>query len=198
MEKPLVIVGGGPSASDCDFETLKGAVTVATVNDGFRKLPWADICITADGWWLQKRALEIQRFRGRVIAILPKHLPDRPCQYERVERVSGVGFDGVPGRAHFGDNSGFAALNWAVAEGFKRIALIGFDYNPQGGHWHGGYEWHCPIGPERYPAWSDAMATVAPLLKKAGAKIVNCNPKSLKGVYRHASVEGVIGGDAWA
>jgi hypothetical protein len=198
MPSRIAIIGGGPSAGQRDLGRLGETLCVAVVNDGFRKLPWADICITADGWWFQKRAKELRGFGGRIVAILPGHVRDVPLRYERVQRLKGAGVSRDPQAAYFADNSGFAALSWAAANGYRQIALIGFDLNPSGGHWHEGYEWgKNRFGPAHFARWASAFDAVGPEYAAIGMDIVNTNPASAVKAFRFASFEDVVSGRAW-
>lgn len=192
------IIGGGPSARNFNMEALTGRGFVIVVNDGFKRLPRADACFSADGAWLRLRSQALKGFAGNIIAATADSYDDPlPAGAKRVRLLYGVGISLQPDHVWFADNSGFAALSWAFAIGFRRIALIGFDLNPQGGHWHDGYEWKSRIGPSHYPGWRAAFDTVAPAYAALGGDIINCNPDSNIRGYRFASFDDAVTGRAW-
>lgn len=199
VDRPVFIVGGGPSAKALELSRLEGAGTVIAINDGFKLLPFAEYAFTADSGWLSTRADALREFRGAVVAGL---YPGATVPYvgglNRLELKQGVGISDYPGEVFFADNSGFAALNWAVANGCRRIALIGFDFNPEGGHWHGGYEWISRMGPELYPYWVKSFERVAPAYAERGARIVNLNPDSRLRCFDFAAFDDALTGIAWA
>lgn len=197
-EEATFIVGGGPSARALDLDAMNGRGTIIVINDGFKRIPWADACFTADGAWLRLRAVELASFDGHCVAATADDYPYLiPAHVERVRLLHGVGISLQRDHVWFANNSGFAALSWAFAMGLRRIALIGFDLNPQGGHWHDGYEWKSRIGPAHYPAWRDAFDCVAPAYAALGGDIVNCSPKSTIKGFRFASFDDALTGDAW-
>lgn len=196
--EPVFIIGGGPSAASLELDTLRGAGTVIVINDGFKRLEWADICFTADGGWFHARRADLRDFKGHVVAALWPHY-DKPGlrHYTRVRLVEGHRVSRDPRKAFFADNSGFAALNWAVACGARQIALIGYDLGPSGGHWHGGYEWASRIGPDHYPDWIRDFERVAPGYAALGADIVNVNRNSHLRCFRFEDFGAVRSGAAW-
>lgn len=195
---PVVVIGGGPSARELTLERLWGRAYVIAINDSARRLPWADVVFSADGRWLRMRARFIEDFAGRKIAVIPPWLSPPAIEgIEVVRRMPGVGVSDDREAVYFGDNSGFAALNWASAVLIsRRIALVGFDMNG-GGWWHSGYEWPVNLKADTQATWADGFAQIASKLRDRGLDIVNVNPRSAIRCFRFASFDSVVEGTAW-
>lgn len=183
MRQPVFIVGGGKSADQLDLNKLPDIGTVIAINDCCRYISNASWAFTADAFWLSRRQKVWREFAGNKVAALPIPWPRRYrldlTGTELVRRITGVGVSSDPGAVYFGDNSGFAALNWVITKGMTDIALVGFDMNePRALHWHGGYEWNSRIGPERYPGWIKAFRTISPEVVAKGIRVRNLNRKS--------------------
>lgn len=164
MKKEVYIIGGGPSLLDFNFDLLKDKDTIA-VNKSILDVPNPKYFITVDYTFLKK--IEIQKLKdvnttkifivclhfdfikeenGQIIDI--KHniiynLQDFDVIIKsRVE--GGIGFNLRDFRN--GLNSGYCALQLAVALGYEKIYLLGLDLcnnqkyttNKQT-HYHGGY-----------------------------------------------------------
>lgn len=102
--------------------------------------------------------------------------------YDDIYRVPGVSEPGLsldPLRIHFGNNSGYQALNLAVLLGAKRILLTGYDMQcGKDGkkHWHGDH----PVGFNNpsvgtLKTWCRNFETTLPDLKEAGVEVINCS-----------------------
>src|SRR5690606_32602905 len=143
------------------------------------RVPWADICFSADGSWVTQRRQWLIGFQGRAILALPAAWrPPRPIR-ERprtriIQRVDAVGVSTDPNVCYSGDNSGFAALNMAVAHGARDIVLVGYDLT-EPGHWFGDYPWTCRKGHADYAQWAANLEAIAPELKRRGVRVRNAN-----------------------
>ena len=99
-------------------------------------------------------------------------------------------FDEV-GKIGGGGNSGFQALNLAVQLGARRVLLIGFDMNDQGGpHWYGRNNWSGANNPDEmnFRRWRGALDGAAETLKTRGVEVVNTSPFSSLKAFRKASI----------
>lgn len=191
------ILGGGDSLAGFDFSRLKGERVIA-INRAFEKAPFADILFAFDSrfyWWTvrgelppdknglgggQEAARKFAAFEGLKVWLDltgGKALPG-------VAFLSSRGTDGVPGELrdgiYDGGNSGYAALNLAIALGANPIYLLGFDMHGDGaGHqawFHGGYPTN--QGDRVYQGFASHFEKIAPALDARGIKVVNLNPGS--------------------
>lgn len=194
--RPVFLIGGGPSAGRLGFKNMRDRGTVIAINDALKSLPWADIVFSADGSWAMRRIGPVSKFKGLVALALDPSTKVRFAQpFLRMKRVDGAAMATSPEEIPYGDNSGFGALNFAVACGAKRIALAGYDMNADG-HWHAGYEWKTVAEkePDRVSRWIKAFETVAPALKAAGVDVVNLNPESALRCFRFQTLGGFLEG----
>lgn len=99
-----------------------------------------------------------------------------------------------------GGNSGFQALNLVVSMfGAKRIVLIGFDMNDQGGlHFYGRNRWSLANNPDHtnFRRWIDNMSAAAIELARRGLQVVNVSPNSSLTCFPKRSIEDALQG--WA
>lgn len=196
-ERKVVLVGGGKSAESLDLAGLIRTETVVVViNDGFRKLPWADVLFSADGWWIRKREPEWNKRRRRTVFALratgdwPYYAQLYGHRVELLHLQDGVKLSTREGDCHFADNSGYGALDYVIARGAKKIALAGYDMGPTG-WWHGGYEWKtiAEREPVKWVRWRAAFEMIAPEIAARGVDVVNLNPQSLVRCFRFGTLE---------
>jgi len=194
--RPVLLVGGGPSAGTIDIDRARGRLTVVAINDSARALPWADALFTADVFWLRRRREMARYFAGARIVAAPAgcKLP-WIGRLDRIERRDACGLPDDPNVSHAG-NSGRGALTHAVAAGAIRIALVGYDMTGPG-HWHGGYEWTCRFGVRDYPDWAAEMTAFAGDIAARGVSVVNLNPASAIRCFGFATLDAVLDGSAW-
>ena len=95
------------------------------------------------------------------------------------------------GRIGWGGNSGFHALNLAVQSGARRIILVGYDLNLEGGvHWHGAHArvLHDPSA-INLRRWARILDQQAPLLAELGVEVLNASPTSALQAFRKVDFE---------
>ena len=139
----VYIVAGGPSLRGFDWRRLDGKQTIA-INKALYTCPTAKVL-----WWSDDRFFEENRD-----TILAHKAPYKCTAYSdhvrfiypdtiyayRFNRMRGFD-DSVSGISH-GNNSGYAAIHFAVKLGAKKLVLLGYDFShdKQGAtHWHDGY-----------------------------------------------------------
>ena len=190
----VFLIGGGPSAGQLDLERLRGKGRVIAINDSARPLPWADAVFTIDDSWVSMRSALLREFKGqKIFALQPKYqLPAALEKCELLDRIDDTGLSRDPMRVFMGFNSGYGAINLAVARGAKRIVLIGFDMTTAG-HWHGGYEWRCRFGVAEYPDWARSIEALAPQIAQLGIDVVNLNPNSAIRCFRFSTMNDLLG-----
>lgn len=127
----------------CRLRQLEGWKIIA-VNDGWRLLKFADVLYTTDrGWWDVHGDIAFDGERWASQAATSSIDDDKKawgkCEALRlslVDALDGDTFCRHPGRIHYGNNSGFAAVNLAIQFGASQIKLVGFDMQRTGGQEH--------------------------------------------------------------
>lgn len=159
------------------------------VNESWRLCPWADALYAHDhAWWAASKGRE---FEGLKIAGEKRAADDFGLHHVRVRAGDDRIVLDCPGEIGSGGNSGFQALNLAVAWGARRIALVGFDLSLDGGkHWHGSHArgLHNPTE-SALSIWRKRLDAAAPHLERIGCEIINASPRSALNAYRKAPLE---------
>jgi hypothetical protein len=178
-DKPLYIVGGGPSLRGFDFSRLIGRGRILGVNKAPFNIP-CDAMFTLDQTFTRLMREEICAFvqsgGDATLAMPPNedgHKPIDGARYVVRRRGSGLSEDD---REIFGLNSGYGALGLGYLRGAKEIALLGFDfdYDKDGNtHWHDGYTWHSRQNHKYLARWTREFDRPARQLKEAGVNVIN-------------------------
>jgi hypothetical protein len=156
--QPCFIVGGGPSLTGFDFESLR-AHRVIAINRVYENLPFADILFAIDPTYYQNcRTGKVGKDRAEMLSVFQKwtlftgfkvwldtnrtnygdvHLLPHGPLYEEPPYKNAMK-DGIA----TGNFSGYAAVNLAMCLGANPIYLLGFDCKHDGSrtHYHSGYE----------------------------------------------------------
>jgi len=170
-----VILAGGPSLTQSDVDLSRGQVTIA-VNDCYQLAPWSDYHYFCDKKWWQwhKDREDYKSFAGTRIT---QDDVDEPG----VIKVNGThkpGLSESPDIIHYGQNSGFQAMNIAFLLGAKRILLLGYDMKfakSGAAHWFGD---HPDKVRSSYPSWVSNFSIAQDQFKKLGVEVINCSPDS--------------------
>lgn len=137
------VICAAPGPSLPTLADFCNGVPVVAVGDAWREVPWAELTFATDAQWWDVHA-GIPDFRGERWSThneSPSLLDDKRDVNTRfdldlVEAEPGEGFR-LDGRAiHYGDNSGFAAINLCLALGAKTVILVGFDMRTVDGTTH--------------------------------------------------------------
>lgn len=137
-----IVAASGPSftpevARRC---ALSSAPLIA-VNDAFKLLPTADVLYACDSNWWSTHP-ETKQFQGERWSSHSEPYDDKldaaaACDLHLVAGAhSASGFSFRSSRIHYGENSGYQAINLAILFGAKRIVLVGFDMRRVGGKGH--------------------------------------------------------------
>ena len=211
--KPCIVVGGGPSLIDFNWDLLTGWRTIG-VNRAFEKftptisfsmdtrfLMW--IKSSRYGEEMAQRFYSLKSYKVWLVtypASLPQDIFIVPAKGGYKEGHYAFAKKMTKGLGH-GNNSGYGALNLAVCLGANPIYLLGYDFyhinskNEDGekrlkSHWHDGH----PL-----PQYADTVKNfiqyfdkAAPLIKKWGIEVINLNPKSALKCFARQSVGKVL------
>ena len=103
---------------------------IIAVQDAYRLMPWADVLYGCDpSWWAGYEG----GFKGELWSTHHKEeTNDKTEAHEKwgvrcVRGAAGSQFSLDPSTIHYGDNSGFQAVNLAILFGCTRIILVGFN-----------------------------------------------------------------------
>jgi len=171
-DKPVFLIGGGPSLKGFKFSRLRGKGVVVAINDAMKSIPWADCVFTIDTLWLRRRRELLRQFTGEKIAAVPPEYRDVP-DFKYADRVNAVRVSRDSHTIHTGENSGFAAMNLAIVKKGNPIYLLGYDLG-EPGHWHDGYEFKTRFDHTRYSQWVLNFESVADEIKRSGISVKNC------------------------
>jgi hypothetical protein len=142
------ILGGGTSLQGFNFNLLRGEKVIA-VNRAYEFAPFADIMLSMDSryyQWITKGELgedaktKFLQFKGLKIFVDTMDFPYKEViTVTAIDRL-GLSWDLKKGIYH-GNNSGYSALQLAIALKASPIYLLGFDFYHQGNraHFHSGY-----------------------------------------------------------
>lgn len=153
--------------------------------------PWADVLYACDGEWWKVHIEEARRsFPGELwtqdIDAASRH---------RLFRVSGESRPGLGKNAlvHFGENSGYQAINIAYLFGAAKIVLLGFDMQMTGGqsHWHGD---HPPSLNRNSPLkqFAKNFKALSVDLAEEGVEVINATRETALDCFPKMNLEDVL------
>lgn len=199
-DKPLAIVGTGPSLQGFEFNRFDIAgVRVLAVKEAIWDLPFADCVFGLDRPWINRQADKLRTIATpKVFAVEPECGPCAEIEgalYILRSRFPGLSDD--PAVIQSGGNSGFGAFNYAYLKRAKRVALFGFDY-VDGHYCPERYHWYAPGQNARYwRNWGDNFIDCkAPTkthprgqIAEAGMQIMNASPITTVVAFDKCSIE---------
>lgn len=142
------------------------------VNDAYRLAPWGVLYACDYRWWLDHEAAS-------------RHVTERWTCDEKAAKAfpslrwikgwprPGLGTDCL----HYGDNSGYQAINLAFVHGFRRLYLLGFDLGHDGSkaHFFGSHAGRCRDNP-RYGDFIRNFNLMQP--ENHGLDVINCSRRT--------------------
>ncbi|MDK1707024.1 hypothetical protein QOM18_01690 [Serratia marcescens] len=168
MDKAIVL-GSGPSLCVADVDSaMASGWPVIAVNSTWRMAPGCDVIYAGDREWWDEYHAHITSPAARWTC----H-PGAAARYRLLLHVAQGAY-----------NSGMRAVQFAAAQGAKRIILLGFDCSVEAGtHWHGdhpaGLRNPTPGSPAKWQAHFEALT---PLLSTT--EIINCSRYSRLTLFR--------------
>lgn len=179
-----IIVASGPSLRRRDSEALRNAGVVVAVNCGVFFAPWAKFLFAADAVWWRYYTPKVNWYNG--------HRISRSYRSGGIEQWRGKGW------ARTGGNSGHMAIQYAVDQGAKNIALLGFDQSKTDGkaHFHADHPKQTDAGARTnmanaggISAWPRLMAKTAGDLNQRGIRVVNLSRQTALTCFPRLTVE---------
>ena len=185
-DKPVAIVGGGPSLTGFDYEQLRGAHVLA-VGRAILAIPWADA-----GFGLGEMPEQLDAVPMRVYWAVPDE--ERPPPSRNItflHRLDGHVLSEDPGSVS-GKTSGFGAVQVAIHKRAKRIVLFGFDYDGSNGGPHSGegsaaYQRRRVRDIESWRTWAEHFRVFVQRLQET--MVVNACPTSNIACFQKVHVE---------
>jgi hypothetical protein len=168
-DKPVAVIGGGPSLIDFDFEKLRGAHVLA-VKGAIFDIPWADAGFGLDMLRFNEWRDKLANVQSRIYWAMPEDQlaiagqpPSRNITF--LKRLDGHNLSDDPSVIYDGGSSGFGAVQICIHKRAKQIVLFGFDYygNSPSNKWEN---------------WARHFSVFVPYLTKHGIQVVNACPAS--------------------
>jgi len=197
-DRPLIVVGGGPSLEPYDCSDLREHGRVVIMNDAVNYCK-ADVLMSIDANWMRRSQSLVQEFEGEEVWLIAS-VYVKPYNVKTIATVNYLkrGEKGTLGETkkaiYCAGHSGYAILNLAYLKKAKEIYLLGYDMN-EGPHdqWHD-YEEEINLprrafNPNYYRDWPREFDELAPTLVGAGMDVINCNPGSSVKCFRFSTYE---------
>jgi hypothetical protein len=196
MQERWVICASGPSLKRTNMKLIRAqcnAWRVMTVNNAWKRAPWAHVHYAGDEpWWT--------RYGDEAMRLSPSEhwTRDRPTALARgirfVRALEGHGLCTLPNIIHKGGNSGFQAINLAFHLGAREIVLVGYDMSRRfGGHFDGEHDGLPLSAPEKHIiCWRNMMAPMADDLARLGVKVTNCSVHSELECFPRAKLKDML------
>ena len=196
------IIGGGPSLKGFDFSKLIGEKVIA-LNKAFVDAPFADILFCVDkqfqDWLLNpnKGGKEMDsarktwpHFKGHKVWLkVPGTKYQDGIEFVRLAGPEGISTSLEKG-IYDGANSGYAAINLAIALGANPIYLLGYDMKldkDKKSHYHSGYE--KPQKEQQLKIFAKKFPSLAEKAKERGIGIINLNKDSALDCFEFGDIE---------
>ena len=174
-----VASGGSLTKADCALVANSGA-KILTVNNTWQMFEKSDYIYAGDlKWWMayhDKIIIPAERWTSSKKAARDYHL--------NLHTANGP------------FNSGMRAIQWAIQNGFKSIALLGYDCSlKNGSHWHGNHNFKTAsaLTQQKINKWKMQFLKVEKQAKSAGVKIYNCSRYTELVCFPRAVLEDVLG-----
>ena len=166
--KTAVCIASGTSLTKEDVNYCQGKASVYVVNNCYQIAPWADVLYACDEEWWDHYKPE---FAGAKWTLNENASKKYNLNY--IEHDAEALFCDKE-RIATGNNGGFQALNLAFIHGFRRILLLGYDFQNSGQHWHGRHKGRLHKSPDMR-RWIRHMENAYPLMQNAGLEVINCS-----------------------
>lgn len=202
---PVVVAATGPSLTTDVAARVRKArwpekrVRVVAVNDAFRLLPHADALYACDNrWWEAHIAAVRDGFFGERWTTHEDGPSSGNCKDEMpedwgircVRGKASEGFSRDPALIHYGSNSGFQALNFALLRGATKVILVGFDMRVVNGKRHFFGDHPAPLSNSTtYSSFIRHFETAA---KHCAVPIVNATPGSALNCFPKVSLDDAL------
>jgi hypothetical protein len=182
-DKPVAVIGGGPSLIDFDFEKLRGAHVLAVKGSIF-DIPWADAGFGLDSSKYKEWRHKLANVQSRIYWAVPEDQvaetgPPLAKNITFLKRLPGQSLSGDPSVIYGGSTSGFAALQICIHKRARTIVLFGFDYDGSSNAPPGiGQEKRRAQNAANWDMWAEHFRVYVPYCNEHGINVVNASPLS--------------------
>ncbi len=149
---------------------------VIAINNAIRLAPWAPMLLGGDlKWWNWNGGCEW--YEGRKVSA-SRQACKKYTDLEFLEPTGLTGFEPSWGKVRTGGNSGYVAIQLAAQLGYKKILLLGYDFQPTA---QGQHHWHEPHQSNAHPNYGLCLPrfdTLLPGLREMGVEVINCSSHS--------------------
>lgn len=192
----VIVAASGPSLTT-EVAAICGGEKVLAVNDAVRLFPKAEVLYSCDAaWWeFNKFMPEFRGERWTSHSISPKNSKtafDKRTDMKIIEGKNGIGFSRDPKFIHYGNNSGFQAVNLAILFGAIEIVLVGFDMKKKENKTHFFGEHTAPLrATHSFTSWINNFSEAAKRLNSV--RIINSTPDSALKCFPYIPLEVALG-----
>lgn len=204
-KRPVVVAATGPSlTAEVAMKVrlarwLRGWKVVA-VNDAYRLIPHADVLYACDErWWkAHEGALEATGERWSTHEVRSsandKSMMPPWWNVNLVAGKAGMTFSTNPAVIHYGSNSGFQAVNFALLRGATRVVLVGFDMRRVNGRGHFFGDHPAPM--HNRADYKDFLLPFRKAAEHCHVRIENATPGSLLDAFPMVELDDALAEDA--
>lgn len=190
--EPVIIVAGGPSLKDFDFDRLAGKNVIA-VNRALEFVPTAQVLWWTDAkfWFHNSVKILAHPAPWKATCTINYGGIELPETIHRYRFTGHKGFDPDPGCLRSGNNSTYAAMHLAAHLGPSAIILLGLDmkHGPLGEtHFHGGHG-VLHLAETLTQLMLPWFQTMAPHLAERQIRVLNASPDSALTLWKRCSIE---------
>jgi len=131
LKRPLLLVATGPTTGRFAFEPFRDYADAIAINDAYKFCDFAHTIYATDSDWWKYHEKDLRDHPAKKYALrCPGDREFEICTY--LENLGRSGFSFCEGHVFSGHNSGYAALQLAVIQGYTDIYLVGFDMGVTG------------------------------------------------------------------
>ena len=177
----IFCIASGPSLTraDCDLISQSG-VRVCCVNNTWEMFSQVDYLYAGDKKWWEAYGDQVNIPVG-----------EKWTCAKSAAREFGINLH----KANGPFNSGMRAIQWAIEQGFKTIALLGYDGSIKyGNHFHGNHSFKKarPLTPKKITGWHMQFLKVEKQARQVKVKIYNCSRYTELGNFPIVALEDVL------
>jgi hypothetical protein len=191
-DKPVAIVGGGPSLVDFDFERLRGGAHVLAIKSAIVNMPWADACFGMGDFNLWRDKLEGGQSRVYWLAAEPERPMAKNVTF--LKRLDGQDVSEDPSEVYGGGTSGFGSMQVCLHKRARLIVLFGFDYD---GTYDNGSDKLTQkkraLSEANWGKWARHFDIYVPHLNRLGISVVNACPTSSISCFQKVTLDDGVG-----
>jgi hypothetical protein len=178
-DKPVAVIGGGPSLQDFNYEALRGAHVLAVKGCIF-DIPWADAGFGLDMPRYKDWRDKLANVQSRIYWAVPEDQldvagppPSRNITF--LKRMDGPALSDDPSVIYGGGSADFGALQVCIHKHAKQLVLFGFDYEET-----------------RWTAAAEHFRVFVPYFTKHGISVVNASPRSAITCFQKVALQDAV------